>query len=161
MSISSVLSGLIGGAVAVLITAYVARRAGKAAAPGQLNYGGFMWALAVACLVLSLFPMALTLFWGHDKDLWAKIALFIGFGLGAIYCFGEAAFVRGSFDQQGIVFSTPWTGLKRERWTDLESVELNDWCSWYTLTFKSGYKIRLSRYLGGHLSALELAEART
>lgn len=56
--------------------------------------------------------------------------------------------------------STPWTGLKRERWTDLVSVEFNDWSSWYTLTFASGKKIRLSSYLGGHLSALEMAAAQ-
>jgi len=37
---------------------------------------------------------------------------------------------------------------------------LNDWCSWYTLKFKSGKTIRLSRYLSGHLSALELAAER-
>lgn len=144
----------------MLLTAYVAKRVGKSAAPGKLNYGVFMWGLALACLLFSLFPIAITLFWGHDKDFWAKVALLIGFGLSAIYCFGEAAFVRGSFDQDGIAFLTPWTGLKREEWKDLVSVELNDWCSWYTLTFKSGKKIRLSRYLGGHLSALEMAEAK-
>ena len=65
-----------------------------------------------------------------------------------------------SFDEEGIAFSTPWTGVKRERWEDLESAELNDWCSWYTLKFKSGKTIRLSRYLSGHLSALELAAER-
>lgn len=149
---SAVISGLVGGAIAVALTTYVARRVGRNAAPGQLRFGMFMWVLAVACLALSLLPIAITLL-GNDKDLWAKIALFIGFGVGAIYCFGEAAFVKGSFNEQGISFSTPWTGAKRERWSDLES---NDWMSWYTLTFRSGSKIRLSRYLSGHLSALEM-----
>src|SRR5262245_45526074 len=159
MSVTSVISGLIGGLVAVLLTAYIAKRVGRSAAPGQLSYGPFLWGLAVVCLVLALLPIAMTLFWGHEKDFWAKVALAMGFGLGAIYCFGEAAFVRGTFDEDGIVFSTPWTGLKREKWKDLASVEFNSWCSWYTLTFKSGSKIRLSRYLGGHLSALEMLEA--
>lgn len=152
---SAVVSGLLGGAIAVALTTYVARRVGRSAAPGQLRFGMFMWVLAVACSALSLLPVAMTLL-GNDKDLWAKIALSAGFGVGAVYCFGEAAFVRGSFDEEGISFSTPWTGLKRERWSDLESVEVNDWTSWYTLTFKGGSKIRLSRYLSGHLSALEI-----
>jgi hypothetical protein len=49
---------------------------------------------------------------------------------------------------------------KQERWSDLVSVKLNDSANWYTLTFKSGNKIRLSRYLSGHLSALEMASAQ-
>ncbi len=157
---SSIISGLIGGVVAVALTAYIAKQVGKAGVPGQLRFGAFMWILAVACLALALLPVALTLFWNHDNEFWAKVALFVGFGLGAVYCFGEAAFVRGAFNEEGIVFSTPWTGLKTEKWKDLESVELNGWCSWYTLSFRSGNKIRLSRYLGGHLSALEMADAQ-
>jgi len=157
----SIISGIIGGAIALMLTVYIAKQVGKAGAPGQLRFNNFMWTLAVACLALTLFPIALTLFWDHDKDLWAKIGLCIGFGLGAIYCFGEAAFVHGSFDQKGIVFSTPWSGLKQEKWKDLLSVELNDMCSWYTLTFKSGKKIRLSRYLSGHISALEMADTKS
>lgn len=155
---SSVISGLIGGAIAVALTTYIAKKVGKSGQPGQLRFGPFMWVLAVACLALALLPIVITLHSGHDKELWAKVALFAGFGAGAIYCFGEAAFVRGSFDGQGIRFSTPWTGKKQEKWRDLASIEFNDWCSWYTLTFKSGAKIRLSRYLSGHLSALEAAD---
>src|SRR5690606_16137656 len=155
---SAVISGLVGGAIAVVLTTYVARRVGRRAAPGQLRFGMFMWVLGVGCVAMSLLPIAMTLL-GNDKDLWAKIVLFFGFGVGAIYCFGEAAFVKGSFDEEGISFSTPWTGAKRERWCDLESVELNDWAGWYTLAFKSGSKIRLSRYLSGHLSALEMVDS--
>lgn len=155
---SAIVSGLIGGAIATATTAYVARRVGKATVPGQLGFGSLMWILAVACLVFSLAPIVSTVL-GHDKDVWVKAALTIAFGVGAVYCFGEAAFVKGSFDGQGISFSTPWTGLKRERWHDLESVALNDFAGWYTLTFKSGTRIRLSRCLGGHMSALEAAQS--
>jgi len=155
---SAIVSGLIGAAVSVALTAYVASRVGKSAVQGQLRFGKFMWILGLACLALSLLPIALTLFAHHDKEFWAKMALFIGFGAGAVYSFGEAAFVHGTFDEEGITFFTPWTGRKIEKWKDLESVEMNDWCSWYTLTFKSGKKVRLSTYLSGHLSALEMAD---
>ena len=155
---SGVISGLIGGAIAVAVTAYVSRKVGRSGEPGQLRFGGFMWILGFGCLALALLPVALTVWGGDDKELVAKLLLFIGFGTGTIYCFGEVAFVHGTFDEEGIYFSTPWTGKKREKWADLVSIELNDWCSWYTLTFSSGSKIRLSRYLEGHLSALEVAE---
>ncbi len=152
-----VISGLIGGAITVAITAYVARAVGRAAAPGVLKFGVFMWLLASLCLALALLPVASTVLAGHDREFWAKVALFAGFGLGSAYCFAEAALVRGRFNEQGIEFSTPWTGEKSEKWSNLTSVEFNVWCSWYVLTFKSGSKIRLSQYLGGHLSALAAA----
>ena len=157
---SAVVSGLIGGVVAALLTTYVAKRVGKAGAPGQLKYGPFLWVLGVACLGFALLPILSTLA-GHNREFWAKFALTICFGLGGLYCLAEAALVRGSFNDEGIVFSTPWTGLKDERWKDLTAVEFNAWCYWYVLTFKSGKKIRLSQYLGGHVSALEMAEANS
>jgi hypothetical protein len=157
--LTSVITGLIGGLIAVVLTAVIAKRVGKAKVPGQLKFGAFMWILALCCLAFAFLPIASTVI-GHDKDFWYKVALVVGFGAGAVYCFGEAAFVHGTFDEEGIAFSTPWTGAKQERWVDLESVKFNDWCSWYTLRFKSGKTIRLSSYLSGHLSALERARER-
>ena len=154
-----IISGLIGGLIAVLLTAYIARRVGKGSEPGQLRYGKFLWILAAACLLLALLPIASSLA-GNDKDFWAKIGLFVGFGVGSAYCFSEAALVRGSFNEQGIVFYTPWTGSKKESWHDLVSIEYIASCSWYTMTFRSGKKVRLSRYLEGHLSAVEMAETQ-
>jgi hypothetical protein len=156
---SAIVSGLIGGAIAVAVTAYISGRVGKSSVPGSLRFGGFMWAVGIACLALALLPIIMTVL-GNNKEFWAKVGLFVGFGTGAVYCFGEVAFVHGEYDADGISFSTPWTGKKREKWSDLAAVELNSWFSWYTLTLKSGAKIRLSRYLGGHLSALEMAEVK-
>lgn len=154
-----VISGVIGGLIAVLLTAYVASRVGKGGKPGELRYGGVMWALAVACLVFAILPVAAT-FAGNDEEIWAKVAIFVFFGLSAAYCFGEAALVRGHFNDDSIEFHTPWSGTKRENWINLESVEFVALCSWYTLTFASGKKIRLSQYLVGHLSAVEMAESK-
>ena len=154
---SAIISGLVGGAVAVAVTAFIAKSVGKGSPGGQLRFGAFLWVLGLACLALALFPIGLTVFAGHQRDFWPKVGLFVGFGAGAIYCFAEALFVHGKFDADHIEFSTPWTGRKHEQWSDLLSVELNDWCQWYTLTFASGKKIRLSRYLSGHISALEAA----
>lgn len=157
--IRPIISGLLGGVTAVYLTIYISKQVGKSTATNQLHFTKFMWGLAITCLLLALFPIGLTLA-GHEKELWAKVSLFIGFGAGAIYCFGEARFVRGSFDSKGIEFYTPWTGVKKEKWNDLISIEVNDLCSWHTLTFKSGKKIRLSKYLAGHHSALEIAERK-
>lgn len=154
-----VISGLIGGLIAVLLTAYIANRVGKGGEPGTLRYSGFMWGLASACLIFAFLPLVATVA-GNDKDFWAKAALFVGFGFGAAYCFGEAALVRGSFDEEGIRFHTPWTGTKCERWANLRSVEFVGACSWYTLTFASGKRVRLSQYLHGHLAAIEMADSK-
>lgn len=157
---SSIISGIIGGIVATLTTTVIARNVGKAAAPGQLKYATFMWCLAIACVVFALLPVASTYVAGHNKEFWAKLFLFLGFGFAAVYCFGEAAWVQGSFDHVGIRFTTPWTGLKQEQWKDLVSIDFSGSASWYVLTFKSGKKIRLSTYLSGHQAALEVAQAQ-
>jgi hypothetical protein len=154
-----IISGLIGGFIAILLTAYVANRVGKGGKPGQLRYGALMWVLAVACFGLAFLPVASTLA-GHDKEFWVKAALVVGFGLASAYCFCEAALVRGRFDDQGIQFHTPWTGTKTQSWRDIKSVDFVGSCSWYTLTFASGKKIRLSQYLQGHASAVEMANSK-
>lgn len=159
MSMRPIITGLIGGLVSVLLTVYIAKRVGRGGKPGELRFGGFMWALAAACLAFAFLPVAITLA-GNDKEFWAKVALLVGFGLGTAYCFGEAAFVRGTFNDTGIDFHTPWTGSKRESWSDLVSVDFVASCSWYTLTFTSSQKIRLSQYLQGHISVVELANSK-
>ena len=156
----SIISGLVGGLVAAMLTAYIAKRIGKASTPGTLKFGAVLWVVGACCLAFAGF-VAMTFFADEDKDLWARVGLTAGFGVGAIYCFAEAVFTRGRYDENGITFSTPWTGSKQEKWSDLVSIKLNDSANWYTLTFKSGNKIRLSRYLSGHLSALEMASAHS
>jgi len=155
LTMSAVAHGLIGGAIAALLTAFIASRSARAGEPGRLRFGVSMWALGLGCLAFSVFPIVITVFFGHEKELLAKIALFVCFLAMAIYCLGEAAFVRGSFDENFIDFRTPWTGHKREAWRDLVAIKLNDAAGWYTLTFRSGTKIRLSRFLVGHASALD------
>lgn len=156
---SGMVSGIIGGAIAMALTAYMAKKVGRQGDPGQLRFGAFIWILGGACLLLAGLPVGVTVFAGDEEELVAKGALFVGFGLGAVYLFGEAAFVRGTFDEEGIDFYTPWTGRNQEKWNDLESVKFNGWMSWYTLKFRSGNKIRLSRFMWGHLSAPDMAGA--
>ena len=156
----SVISGLVGGVISVLIGLYIAKRVGRDTANGELRFGRVMWVIGIACAFMALLPVAITIA-GNHRDFLAKVGLFVGFGVGAIYCFGEAAFVRGTFDDEGIVFSTPWTGMKREKWSELVSIEENDWAGWFTLTFRSGSRIRLSRYLSGHQSVLDTINERS
>lgn len=90
----------------------------------------------------------------------ALICLSIGFGIGALYTLAEGFFVKGSYDKESITFTTPWTGVKNEKWEDLQSVNFNGWCYWYVLKFKSGKIVRLSCYLGGHGYLLEFLQER-
>ena len=70
--------------------------------------------------------------------------------MGTVYTFGEAFKVYGRFDERSIQFHSPWTGSKDELWLNLQHVEFSAIANWYTLTFDSGEKIRLSALLCGH-----------
>lgn len=154
---SGIVSGVIGGVIATVAVAWVAKRVGKAAAPGQLHYGWFVWALGTVCLMASLMLVALMLL-GDNDQLVAMSLLSACFFGGGLSCIVDAAFVRGNFDTEKISHSTPWTGLKKEAWNDLESVTYNSFAGWYTLRFTTGKKIRLSSFLGGHQSVLDLPQ---
>jgi hypothetical protein len=97
--------------------------------------------------------------WLDRGELIAVIGLFVGFGLCACYCFAEYFNTRGTYDENVIDFSTPWTGRKAEQWGDLESVTLSS-AGWYVLTFRTGTKIRLSTMLGGSHGVLELLDQK-
>ena len=157
---SGVVSGILGGLLAAGLTALIARNVRRSALPGTLRFGVSMWILGLLCAVLAVLP-AISTYLGHDREVWAKLLLTVGCLAGAIYAFGEAAFVRGTYDEEGIYFQSPWTGKKSQRWIDLRSIELNEWAFWYTLQFKDGEKIRLSMYLSGHVGALDAAARRS
>ena len=154
---SGIVSGLIGGAVALAITAAVSRRVGRGGEPGSLKFGFAMWALAALCGALSALPAYAIAAQGINEpsNLTAALILVIGFGIATIYAVGEALFVYGSYDEDQITFSTPWTGTKSCTWKDLEEAEYSANWSWYVLSFNNGRKIRLSKFLIGHQSALE------
>ena len=161
---SSVLSGLIGGLASVVICAYISAKVRGSAEQGTLRYGAWLVVLAWCCLAfVALAGSALFI----DRDVWvdrgellAVLGLIVGFGSGAAYCFAEYFLTRGTYDDKGIEFRTPWTGHKSERWSDLSGAEFNAQSSWYVLTFRSGNKIRISSLLGGHGGVLSLIEDR-
>ena len=161
---SSIISGLIGGLVAVGIGFLVTKSSRNRLTNGKLEHGLFMLILAIACLAFSVF--AIWMFF-YDEDVHEKtsefvsvLLLFFGFGLSAMACFAEYFKVKGDFDSESITFHTPWTGLKQENWDDLISATFNGSMHWYTLEFKSGKKMRLSAYLIGHGEVLEIVRAR-
>ena len=98
--------------------------------------------------------------WEDRGELFAVIALIVGFGSGAGYCFAEYFLTRGGYNDERIEFYTPWTGRKTERWSDLVGVELNAQMSWFVLTFRSGTKIRISTMLSGHGGMLAVLEQK-
>jgi len=161
---SSVISGLIGGLAAVAICTYISAKVRGAAEPGALRYGAWLVVLAWCCLAfVALAVWALF----YDVDVWEKrselfsvIGLIVGFGCGAGYCFAEYFGTRGTYDDEGIDFRTPWTGRKRERWNDFAELAFNAQASWHVLTFRSGNKIRISSLLSGHGGILSLLAAR-
>lgn len=155
MTLIDVVACIAGMAVVVYLS-HFSNRGGGPGEPGRLCYGLPLWILGAACLTFVLWPVAA--WWLGDHDEPVSMALLVLMSCaGAVYSFGEAAFVRGTFDEHGIAFSSPWTGAKHEAWKDLVSLRYNAGCSWYALKFRSGKTIRLSRYLDGHRAAVEMA----
>jgi hypothetical protein len=161
---SSVISGLIGGLASVVICAYISAKVRGSAEQGTLRYGAWLIVLAWCCLAfVALAASALFIdrdVWVDRGELFAVLGLIVGFGAGAGYCFAEYFLTRGTYDDKGIDFYTPWTGRKTERWSDLSGAVFNAQSSWYVLTFRSGKKVRLSSMLSGHGGVLSLLEDR-
>jgi len=161
---SSLISGLIGGLASIVICTYISKSLRNSSDSGQLRFGTFLVVLAWCCFA---FVLLATWAFFYDADAWEKpselysiIGLFLGFGVAAIYCFGEYFKVHGFYDEKGIDFHTPWTGSKIEKWENLTSAKFNSTANWYTLSFKSGKIIRLSNLLGGHGGVLKLLETK-
>jgi hypothetical protein len=161
---SSIISGLIGGLASIVICTYLSKKVRKAKVEGELRFGTAIAVLAWCCL--SFVGLAVWAFF-YDADSWEKpselysiIGLFVGFGIGAWYSFGEYFKVRGTFDENGIDFYTPWTGRKLESWQDLQTIKFNSQANWYVLTFKSGKKVRLSGLLTGHGDVIALLKKK-
>lgn len=87
--------------------------------------------------------------WDDPAGLYSAIVLIIGFGIGSIYLFGEYFNTHGIYTSEWIMFHSPWTGTKLEKWTDLKTINYESSYSWFVLTFEDEKKIRLSAYLGG------------
>jgi Bacterial PH domain len=162
---SSDISRLIGGLVAVAIVAYISAKARGSAEQGTLRYGSWVVVLGWCCFALvGLATWALFFdqdVWQERSELLSVIGLIVGFGAAAGYCFAEYFSTRGTYDDNGIDFRTPWTGRKTESWSDLTDVEFNDQANWYVLSFRDGNKIRLSKLLNGHAGVLSVLEQRS
>ena len=161
---TSISSGLIGGISALFICLIAGTLAKKKRTNGELKQSLLIFFLAQASLLFVLFAV-----WAFFYDegvqtdateIFSVVALFVGFGVGAIYFFGEYYRVKGKFDNDQITYHTPWTGTKVELWQDLTSAKFNKWMYWYSLTFKSGKKIRISYYMLGHNEVVELLKQR-
>ena len=161
---SSIVSGLIGGLASVVICSYISAKVRGSAEQGTLRYGAWLVVLGWCCLAfvgLAVWALFYDLdVWEERSELFSVIGLIVGFGVGAAYCFGEYFFTRGTYDDNGIDFSTPWTGRKTESWDDLIAVELNTTANWYLLTVRSGKKVRISTMLSGHGGVFRVLDAK-
>jgi len=149
---SGTIGGIIGGIVSIILCGYVSSKISHKSNDGQLKFGLLISSLFWMCLLIvgaclyGLFFADINL----ERDLYPIVGLIVGFGLGAIYSYGEAFKVHGQYNENSIQFYTPWTGHKDELWVNLDKVKFNSTDNWYTLSFKNGAKIRLSALLGGH-----------
>jgi hypothetical protein len=149
---SGLVGGIIGGIISIILCSIVSTKISHKSNSGQLKFGVIISSLFWLCLAIVLACLYGLVFTNinYERDLFPIIGLITGFGLAAVYSFGEAYKVHGKFDVDAISFYTPWTGSKNEKWSNLESVKFNSVANWYTLNFNSGTKIRLSALLTGH-----------
>ena len=161
---SSIVSGLIGGLASVVICSYISAKVRGSAEQGTLRYGAWLVVLGWCCLAfvgLAVWALFYDLdVWEKRSELFSVIGIIVGFGAGAVYCFGEYFFTRGTYDDNGIDFSTPWTGRKTESWNDLRAVDFNATANWFVLTFRSGSKVRISTMLSGHGEVLGMLDTK-
>jgi hypothetical protein len=155
---------LITGALTIFAITYFTKKATFSVQEGQLRFGLFMKSLGLVCLLFSIVPLFVLLTGSYQVnksgETTALIGIVAGFGIGAIFILAEAFFVKGTYNDTGIVFSTPWSGTKEEKWDDLESLYFSNSIGWYVLKFKSGKVIRLSTYLGGYSYLLQFLQDR-
>lgn len=153
-----VLTALISGLAAAILIAFLASKIRTAPADGKLSFGWDLALLGWGCTAIVAYA-GWAFFFDQNvqtdrTQLLAAIALVLGFGLGAIYFLGEYFKVRGTYDDNGIDFVTPWTGRKTEKWTDLQSASFASIGGWHALSFKSGATIRISSFLRGNSGVL-------
>lgn len=136
---------------------------------GKLKHDSFFTKLALggffcfACLVLIWLTEIGQV--DNPREDVALICMMVFFLLMTFWTAMEKFFVKGSYNANQIIFSTPWTGRKSESWSDLESVRLNLLAECHVLRFKSGNKIRLSTHLldyksGEHIGFSGLLKAK-
>ena len=159
---SSIISGLIGGAVAIVFGLAVTKMAQSKETNGALYHSKLILYLFIASSAIAVFAFG-SFFYDDDiytknSELYSVIGLVFGFGLSAIYSYGEYFKVNGTFNSQEIEFNTPWTGRKKETWDNLVSIKFNSALYWYVLDFRSGTRIRLSSYLIGLGQVLKILE---
>lgn len=150
------------GVITTVVLTFISIKMRKSNTDGELRFGIVILIVALLCLFLASIPTYF--FWGYffgdekASQLPALTSIFLMFGAASIYCFGEYFGAYGKYDNQTIEFVTPWTGKKKEQWSDLDSIEFVSWANWYLLTFKSGDKIRLSNLLYGHADVVKMAD---
>src|SRR5688572_26039548 len=116
---SSIVSGLIGGLASVVICSYISAKVRGSAGQGTLRWGAWLVVLAFCCLAFVALAFSAPFIdadvWQDGGELFAVIALIVGFGSGAGYCFAEYFLPRGSPAHQSIDFKRSGTGRKPER----------------------------------------------
>jgi hypothetical protein len=154
------MAGAIGATIAMALISYFVAKAAQSTADGELRYGGFIFAFGSVTGLLML-GMLYVMFFVNHRGQYAPIGGISGFlGLATAYFFIEGYRTRGSYDESGIRFQTPWTGRKEKQWHELREVRFNAGMGWYALTFNDGIKMRIPRLLNGHARLLELLASR-
>jgi len=155
------ISWLMGSIMIAIFLALTIHEVRKKFADRELKFGKIHFILGWLCFALAAF--GIWSFFHNDytynmTTLYLICTFSIGFSIGSLYIFIEHTKTHGLYNSENIVFSSPWTGIKKESWHDLISIKASSHANWYILKFKSGTTIRLSYFLEGHDGVLELLD---
>ncbi|MCW8875641.1 MAG: hypothetical protein OQK51_01175 [Kangiellaceae bacterium] len=157
--ISAIISGLVGSIIIILLISYFKNNPSQSDVSNKLSMGKGALFIAVLCFSMTAF-LIWVIFDDHDimdkpTDLVIALTLTsITSGLG-FYFLIDFLFVKLSFNEEKIIFESPWRKKIEERWENIESVYFNDNYYWHVIIFKSQKKIRISIFLSGRLNFLE------
>lgn len=101
--------------------------------------------LGLAVWVLSVLPTL-------EEPLGIKVFLcLVAAGLAFLGVYGAVEFpwVRLSIDESGLVSYTPWRGLRRMAWSEVEDVRFSGSAQWFVIEGAGGQRIRAHLYLVG------------
>jgi hypothetical protein len=125
-----------------------------------LEYGRALRLFAYGQIAL-LSAIAVVSFWTTPEDRLAVILLFLLFLVLGGPIVLEVLFVRIGFDDVYIYCHSPWRPSRTVRWRDLTSCSYSTMNQWWIIGTTHQGTIRISDYLSGQDSFLQMLERKT
>lgn len=143
-----IISGVIGGLVAVAIISWLARDAATAQTDGLLCYGRKTRAIAVGLLLIALFIGYAALRASPDQRVIAAVVA-VALLAGGIWFVVETFCFQARVTDTHLIVRSPWRGVREVPWEAVEGYSFSEVNRWHVLHTRGYGKVRLSVLLEG------------